>query len=130
MKTIIVIFLVLIALFTGGCSLLFFFNGLANKNDVYVGLYNIYPILITGFVIAAGAVLALVLLRQLTRDHAAGRPLPRVKRFLLTATVTASLLAAGLGLFGMIFGGLGLSAILAVAIAGFAGLKIHRLFAP
>lgn len=127
MKILLYVFLGLIALFTGGCSLAFLLSSVFGPNDPYTNLGQIYPIILLGFAMAAMAIATIVLANKLARAKAAGKPITPVQRLVLTLLTTAlSFVVAG-GLSVLIFGG---SILLALVLAGVAGAVSFALFSP
>lgn len=125
MKTLLTIFLALIALFCGGCSLTFLISGLGQSwNAQYTGLNFIYPILLAGFAIAAMAITAIVIARNLGKP---GIRHAKAKTYVLAALVALLTLGAVLGITSFLFNWM--SWIFALGMASLAFFETRRLYA-
>lgn len=125
MKTLLTIYLGLIALFCGGCSLTFLISGLGQAwNAQYTGLNFIYPILLVGFAIATVAITALLIASNLAKP---GTRHAKAKTYILAALVALLTLGAVLGITAFLLNWT--SWIFALGMASLAFFETLRLYA-
>lgn len=129
MKTLLTIFLALIALFCGGCSLLFLGNGIFTQSNPYTGLGQIYPIILIGLTVAAMAIAAILLARELGKASCRNA---KAKTIILASLVAILTLIAAQAVNYVLFGGFAAELaiwLITLAAAALVGFGTYRLFA-
>lgn len=134
MKILLTIFLVLTALFFGGCSLAFLTGGLFQSFDApYTGLNYIYPIILAGLAIAVMAIFAIKTAADLRKATKAGHPISRKKVTALAVLVALITPPVTVCVTLSVFGGMiqnGISWLIPLVAAAVTGFGTYRLFSP